>query len=145
MGNCDFKSEETKANSGITISNFQRQYPIGRGGYGKVWKVKSKHDDKHYAMKEMSKALVIAKKSVTSVMFERELLSRLRSPFVINICYAFQDQDKLCMLMELSCGGDLRYHLYKSKKFNEKETSKYYIKLLFTIINCLILKITLFK
>lgn len=134
MGNCDFKSDEnSKGSSGISISSFQRQYPIGRGGYGKVWKVKSKHDDKHYAMKEMSKALIIAKKSVTSVMFERELLARLRSPFVINICYAFQDQEKLCMLMELSCGGDLRYHLYKNKKFNEKETSK--LLLLYLYVN----------
>lgn len=131
MGNCDFKSETEKTNTGISKSNFQRQYPIGRGGYGKVWKVKSKSEEKHYAMKEMSKALVIAKKSVTSVMFERELLSRLRNEFVVNICYAFQDQEKLYMLMELSSGGDLRYHLYKNKKFNETEASKNQFDLIF--------------
>jgi serine/threonine protein kinase len=113
MGNCDFKTEEKTSSNGVSLANFQRQYPIGRGGYGKVWKVKSKSDDKHYAMKEMSKALIIAKKSVTSIMFERELLSRLKNDFVVNMCYAFQDQEKLCMLMELSSGGDLRYHLYK--------------------------------
>jgi len=125
MGNCDFKSGSDKSNqNGINKSNFQRQYPIGRGGYGKVWKVKNKSDEKIYAMKEMSKALIIAKKSVNSVLFERELLSRLKHDFVVNICYAFQDQDKLYMLMELSSGGDLRYHLYKNKRFNEKETSK---------------------
>lgn len=127
MGNCDFKSEQEKSTqNGISIANFQRQYPIGRGGYGKVWKVKNKSDDKHYAMKEMSKALIIAKKSVNSIMFERELLSRLKNDFVVNMCYAFQDQEKLCMLMELSSGGDLRYHLYKNKKFSEKETSKFF-------------------
>jgi hypothetical protein len=33
-------------------------------------------------MKEMSKALVIAKRSVTSIIFEKDLLSRLRHPYV---------------------------------------------------------------
>jgi hypothetical protein len=45
-----------------------------------VWKVKYKKEDKEYAMKEMSKALIIAKRSVTSINFERELLCRLRHP-----------------------------------------------------------------
>jgi len=44
---------------------------IGKGGFGKVWKVESKKDRKLYAMKEMSKSLVISKKSVNSVMNER--------------------------------------------------------------------------
>jgi len=46
-------------------------YVIGKGGFGKVWKVESKKDRKLYAMKEMSKALIITKKSVNSVMNER--------------------------------------------------------------------------
>jgi hypothetical protein len=29
--------------------------------------------------------------------------------------------------MELSGGGDLRYHMYKNKRFNEKEASKIFI------------------
>lgn len=40
------------------------------------------------------------------------------------MCYAFQDQENLYLVMELSSGGDLRYHLFKNKIFNEKETSK---------------------
>ena len=44
---------------------------IGKGGFGKVWKVESKKDKRLYAMKEMSKSLIITKKSVNSVMNER--------------------------------------------------------------------------
>jgi protein kinase A len=46
-----------------------------------VWKVKHKKEDKDYAMKEMSKAMIIAKKSVTSINFERDILCRLRHPY----------------------------------------------------------------
>jgi serine/threonine protein kinase len=65
-------------------------YVIGRGGYGKVyvnklifkvWKVNLKKDNKEYAMKENTKALIIAKKSVTSITYERELLCRMSHPY----------------------------------------------------------------
>ena len=48
----------------ISKNQFQFQYAIGRGGFGKVWKVEKKKDKEVYAMKEMSKARVMAKKSV---------------------------------------------------------------------------------
>ena len=75
-------------------------------------------------MKEMSKSVILAKKSVTSINFEREFLSRLRHPFICNICYAFQDFENLYLVLELSNGGDLRYHLYRNITFNESQTSK---------------------
>ena len=72
----------------------------------------------------MSKAVILAKKSVTSINFERELLCRLNHPFICNICYAFQDNENLYLVLELSNGGDLRYHLFRNLKFNEQQTSK---------------------
>jgi serine/threonine protein kinase len=41
---------------------------IGKGGFGKVWKVEAKKTRQVFAMKEMSKVKIINKKSVTSVM-----------------------------------------------------------------------------
>ena len=53
-------------------------YAVGRGGFGKVWRVQSKKDKgEEFAMKEMAKARVIAKRSVTSVMSEKKLLEKL--------------------------------------------------------------------
>lgn len=61
---------------------------IGRGGFGKVWKVRKKKNKSLYALKIMSKAKlfncilskirIVQKKSVNSVMNERMLLSNLR-------------------------------------------------------------------
>ena len=48
---------------------------IGRGGFGKVWRVEKKKTTNLYAMKEMSKSRIITKRSVNSVMNERKLLA----------------------------------------------------------------------
>ena len=75
--------------TGLGKSVFNFNYVIGKGGFGKVWKIQYKKDRKTYALKEMSKALVISKKSVNSVMNERFLLAELKHEFLINMFCAF--------------------------------------------------------
>jgi serine/threonine protein kinase len=125
MGSCNFKSEIEDTTVSITKSHFQFQYVIGKGGYGKVWKVESKKDRKIYAMKEMSKAKIISKKSVQSVLNEKNLLSQLNHKFIVNMHYAFKDRENLYLVMDLMPGGDLRYHLQRNV-FNEAQ-SKFFI------------------
>ena len=48
--------------------DFHFQEVIGEGGYGKVWRVEMARNKRHYAMKEMSKALIVVKKSVENVL-----------------------------------------------------------------------------
>ena len=75
-------------------------------------------------MKEMSKARILTKRSVKSVMNERQILTQLHSPFLVNMYYAFQDRENLYLVMDLLTGGDLRYHVSKYKRFTEEQTSK---------------------
>ena len=49
-------------------------YVIGRGGFGKVWRVELRKEHKLFAMKEMAKARIISKRSVNSVMNEKKFL-----------------------------------------------------------------------
>ncbi|CAD8059441.1 unnamed protein product [Paramecium sonneborni] len=123
MGNCTLKSTESEDQTVISISNFTQKNVIGKGGFGKVWMVENKKSKSLYAMKIMSKAKIIAKKSVQSVMNELQLLSQLKHNFIINMQAAFQDRDNLYLVMDLLTGGDLRYHLCKQRKFTEEQTS----------------------
>lgn len=52
----------------VTREHFDCQYVIGKGGFGKVWSVRSKKNQKIYAMKEMHKTKIIGKKSIHSVL-----------------------------------------------------------------------------
>lgn len=73
-------------------------------------------------MKEMSKVKIIDKRSEKSIKSERDLLSKMNHPFLVNMHYAFQDSDTLYLVMDLLNGGDLRYHLCKYRTFTEKQT-----------------------
>lgn len=64
----------------ITKADFKFHCVIGKGGFGRVWKVERKKFKTFYAMKEMSKVKIVNKKSVGSVMNERKLLSQLKHP-----------------------------------------------------------------
>lgn len=59
----------------VSKNDFTFSYVIGRGGFGKVWKVEKRGNKQLFAMKEMLKARVIAKRSVHSVMNEKKFLS----------------------------------------------------------------------
>jgi serine/threonine protein kinase len=101
---------------------FRDLYALGRGGFGKVWRVEAKKSKEQFAMKEMAKARVISKKSVPSVMNELYLLTILSSKFIVNVHFAFQDTKTLYLVMDLLLGGDLRYHLARKRKFSEDAT-----------------------
>ncbi len=64
---------------------FQFEYIIGKGGFGKVWRVQKKNTSQHYALKEISKARVIAKYSERSIMNEKQILSRLKNPYFFPV------------------------------------------------------------
>ena len=73
-------------------------------------------------MKEMLKARVMAKKSIESVMMELQLMQKIKSDFIVNVQWAFPDDDFLYLVMDLMEGGDLRYHHSKIRKFPEDQT-----------------------
>jgi len=117
----------------ITRAQFSFDVVIGKGGFGRVWRVYQRKTRQVLALKEMSKLRVISKNSVVSVLNERKLLSMLRHPFIVNMKYAFQDHENLYLAMDLMSGGDLRYHIGKLKRFTEKQT-KFFVACIVTAL-----------
>ena len=85
-----------------------------------------KKNNKRYALKEMSKVRIIDRHSEKSIKGERDFLSILLHPFIVNMVCSFQDYENLYLVMDLLTGGDLRYHLCKIRHFSEEET-KFFI------------------
>ena len=84
-------------------------------------------------MKKMSKCKIIDKRSEKSIKAERDLLSIMNHPFIINMHFSFQDIDFLYIAMDLLTGGDLRYQIFKQKIFYEEQTKFF--------ISCIILSL----
>ena len=95
---------------------------IGVGGFGLVrlaCKITSAGPEEDYlnvfAIKSIAKKSVLDRSSGPTAVFNElaclKLLSGAKSPFIANICYAFQN-DKYLFLAMLYCpGGDMRYNL----------------------------------
>ncbi|CEP18525.1 hypothetical protein [Parasitella parasitica] len=50
-------------------------------------------------------------KAVENILSERRLLEHIDYSLIVNLRYAFQDDENLFMVLDLMLGGDLRFHL----------------------------------
>ena len=67
-------------------------------------------------MKTFLKSKLIDKKCVKSIIKERNLMSKINHPFIVNMHFSFQDNHYLYMILDLMKGGDLRYYIKLSEK-----------------------------
>lgn len=52
---------------------------------------------------------------------EQNILLKLSHPFIINLQFAFQNQENLFLGMDYCSGGDFRYYINNGYEFNEME------------------------
>ncbi|KAF9342271.1 hypothetical protein BGX26_007927, partial [Mortierella sp. AD094] len=80
--------------------------------------VEKRETGKVYALKYISKSQVIKMDAVRNILRERQILETLDHAFVVNMRFAFQDDEYMYMCMDLMMGGDLRFHLNR-RQFDE--------------------------
>lgn len=87
--------------------------------------VRKKDTEEVFAMKILKKDMIENRNQRFHTKTEREVLAKMKTPFIVHLCYAFQTPDKLYLVMEYLPGGELFFHLRKEKKFDE-ERAKFY-------------------
>ncbi|GJJ76768.1 serine/threonine kinase 32 [Entomortierella parvispora] len=118
MGNGTSRDQQDIFDNEVNLFQFKLLRVIGRGSFGKVRMVERRETAKIYALKYISKAQVIKMDAVRNVLRERQILETLDHAFVVNMRFAFQDDEYMYMCMDLMMGGDLRFHLNR-KQFGE--------------------------
>eukprot|EP00916_Digyalum_oweni_P001797 GHVL01003462.1.p1 GENE.GHVL01003462.1~~GHVL01003462.1.p1 ORF type:complete len:307 (-),score=20.58 GHVL01003462.1:164-1084(-) len=109
------------------IEDFDLRATVGTGTFGRVRVVKIKGcpDRTPLALKILKKSEVIRLKQVEHVKDEREILSTVEHPFVINMLASFQDEKRLFILMEYVNGGELFSYLRRESRL-PNESAKFY-------------------
>ncbi|XP_066532588.1 rho-associated protein kinase 2b [Hoplias malabaricus] len=107
-----FLSRYEKAVSGlrevqIRLDDFQKIKLIGKGAYGSVQLVRHKDSKQVYAMKQLSKFEMIKRSDSAFFWEERYIMAFSNSPWIVQLCCAFQDVRHLYLVMEFMPGGDL--------------------------------------
>lgn len=76
-----------------------------------------KESDKLYAMKVLKKAsLFVHAKNAEHTKHERQILEEVRNPFIVQLFYAFQTNDRLYLILEYATGGELFTHMAAGNK-----------------------------
>jgi serine/threonine protein kinase len=112
----------------MTAKDFEPITCLGKGTFGTVHLVKQSGTGRLFAQKMFRKAsLTVHKSLIEQTKTERTILESInRHPFVVKLYYAFQDQEKLYLILEYAEGGELFTHLATERMFPE-ETAAFYM------------------
>lgn len=121
----------------ITADEFEQIRCLGKGAYGTVILVKQLSTGRLFAQKQLKKAsLTVSKKYVQQAKTERQVLETVnRHPFVVKLFYAFQDHEKLYLILEYGQGGELFHHLDTEKLFSEDVAAFYMAEMVLALFH----------
>lgn len=94
-------------NKAICFKDLKKLSILGTGSFGKVWLVSHEDDGAAYALKQLSKHEIIGHRQVKGVIREKNIMSSIDHPFLVNLVSSFQDDCCLYMLIGLVQGGEL--------------------------------------
>ncbi|BFZ62958.1 Serine/threonine-protein kinase [Saitoella coloradoensis] len=109
---------------------------IGKGTFGQVYQVRKRDTQRIYAMKVLSKKVIVQKKEVAHTIGERNILVRTAmadSPFIVGLKFSFQTPTDLYLVTDYMSGGELFWHLQQEGKFSEARARFYIAELVLAL------------
>ncbi|GFZ17499.1 serine/threonine protein kinase 2 [Actinidia rufa] len=129
----------------IGPGDFEILRVVGKGAFGKVFQVRKRDGDGMggdgiFAMKVMRKETIIKNNHVDYMKAERDILTKVVHPFIVQLRYSFQleqsltartapyevaTKSKLYLILDFVNGGHLFFHLYRQGIFSEDQARIY--------------------
>lgn len=125
--------EENNYKGSYGQDNFLPLKKLGSGSFGDVYLVRDKNSGKLYAMKTLSKRKILGQNLVRYAKTERDVLSYMRHPFIVNLNYAFQTKTKLFLILDFCPGGDLGKIISQERRFTEDRARMYIAEILLAL------------
>ncbi|KAH9633271.1 hypothetical protein HF086_000870 [Spodoptera exigua] len=81
----------------VTQHTFRMYRVLGKGGFGEVC-----------ACQKLEKKRIKKRKGEAMVLIEKQILQRINSRFVVNLAYAYETKDALCLVLTIMNGKDCK-------------------------------------
>ena len=84
----------------VNLESFNFLELIGKGSFGEVYLIELKTTGKKYAMKVLPKKRLIEQNILRYIITEKNVLSKVKNPFIVRLYFSFQTEDYLYLIME---------------------------------------------
>mmetsp|Transcript_17735 Transcript_17735/g.26566 ORF Transcript_17735/g.26566 Transcript_17735/m.26566 type:complete len:756 (-) Transcript_17735:132-2399(-) len=120
VSNLEGKTGKYKYN----LKELEKGRILGRGSFGVVRIVRDP-DRNVYALKQISKAHVVAHSQQSHHVSEKKVMMTLNHPFLVKLFATFKDRENVYMLLELCNGGEL-FTLLRAHICFPERTARFY-------------------
>ncbi|OMO89961.1 hypothetical protein COLO4_19480 [Corchorus olitorius] len=103
----------------VGLEDFEVLKVVGQGAFGKVYQVMRSDTSEIYAMKVMRKDKIVEKNHAEYMKSERDILTKVDHPFIVQLRYSFQTKYRLYLVLDFVNGGHLFFQLYRQGLFRE--------------------------
>jgi serine/threonine protein kinase len=110
---------------GSKTDDYEIKEILGTGSFGKVRLVRHKATGFVYAMKQLSKSVILRTKQLEHMMAEKNILAALRFPFIVQFYGSLQDERHLYLVLQYVIGGEFFTHLRSANRF-PNDTARFY-------------------